>query len=246
MNKKAFRPAIAMIELIFALVIMGIVMMSAPMLISTATKSGYVAVQQEGINEAASRVNMILGFHWDDAATDDNETRLDVILTASGGHTDLNEVNRTIGSGWIVGWRKGTPIESYRNFLDGDGNRYTATPSGSFDEGDKDDIDDFDGDTIGLKLEGTGTEANYIEINATISTTVAYISDTPTGAYNSSSFSFNPLFNPSPALTNSNIKGISVTLTSASSSPEELDKTIILRAFSCNIGGYKLEEKDVN
>ncbi len=189
---------------------------------------------------------MIMGFHWDDAATDDNETYLDVILTASGGHVDLNEANRTIGAGWIMGWRKGTPVESYRNFLNSDGNRSAATPSGSFDEGDEDDIDDFDGDTIGLKLEGTGTEANYIETNATISTTVAYISDTPAtaGAYNSSSITFNPVFSPSPALVNSNIKGISVTLTSAIGSPNELDKTIILHAFSCNIGGYKLEEKD--
>ena len=75
---KLFRPAIAMIELIFAIVIMGIILMSAPMLISTAAKSGYVAIQQEAINEAASRVNMIMTFHWDANSAD--ETVLDPIL----------------------------------------------------------------------------------------------------------------------------------------------------------------------
>jgi hypothetical protein len=69
MNKTTLRPAIAMVELIFAIVIMGIVLMSAPMLISTASKSGYVAIQQEAINEAASQVNMIMGYHWDENNT---------------------------------------------------------------------------------------------------------------------------------------------------------------------------------
>ena len=71
MYKKTLRPAIAMIELIFALVIMAIVLMSAPMLISTATKSGYVAIQQEAINAAASQVNMIMGYHWDENSADE-------------------------------------------------------------------------------------------------------------------------------------------------------------------------------
>jgi len=65
-----FRPAIAMIELIFAIVIMGIVMMSAPMLVSTASKSGFVAIQQEGISEVASQLNMILSYAWDENNAD--------------------------------------------------------------------------------------------------------------------------------------------------------------------------------
>ncbi len=234
---KTTRTAIAMIELIFAIVIIGITLMSAPMLISTATKSGYVTIQQEGINEAASRVNMIMGFHWDEANTD--ESILDAIVQTNG-HIDLNESIGADGNG--TGRRDGTPLESYRSFFDSDGNRYTATAVGSFDEGDEDDIDDFDSDSIGLTLAGSGTGANYIETNATITATVAYISDAPTtNAYTNSSFSFDPDFT---ALTNtSNIKGISVTLTSASGSPDELDKNITLRAFSCNIGGYQLEER---
>jgi len=43
------RKAIAMIELIFAIVVMGIVMLSAPMLVNKATQSSYVALQQESI-----------------------------------------------------------------------------------------------------------------------------------------------------------------------------------------------------
>ncbi len=82
------RPAIAMIELIFAIVIMGIVLMSAPMLISVATKSGYVAILQEAIHEASSQVNMIAGYHWDE--NDADELFLDPILGVSAGSSDLD------------------------------------------------------------------------------------------------------------------------------------------------------------
>ena len=62
MYYKRLRPAIAMIELIFALVIMGIALMSAPMLITVSTQSIEVSLQQESLNEASSRVNMLLTY----------------------------------------------------------------------------------------------------------------------------------------------------------------------------------------
>ena len=71
MKQLYLRPAIAMIELIFSIVIMGIVMMSAPMLISTASNSTSVVLQQEGINQAVSRITMMLSYPWDEANTND-------------------------------------------------------------------------------------------------------------------------------------------------------------------------------
>jgi len=236
------RPAIAMIELIFAIVIIGIVLMSAPMLISTAAKSGYVAIQQEAINEAASRVNMIMGYHWDENSAD--ETVLDPILRTASTVADLAEATYIDGNG--TGIRIGTPRESYRSFVRPNGSRAIATASGSLgNDGIENDMDDFMG-TIGLNLEGTGTEANYIEKNVTIVTTIAYISDaTDTTTYNpiGNTINFNPNFTQTSATT-TNIKRINTILTSGAASPEELGKTIILHAFSCNIGGYKLEERD--
>jgi len=63
------KQGIAMIELIFALVIMGIVLMSAPMLIQQSIKSGNVALQQEAIAAAAAHTSMILSLHWDESNT---------------------------------------------------------------------------------------------------------------------------------------------------------------------------------
>ncbi len=45
-----FRNGIAMIELIFALLIMGIVLLSSPMLIQQSIKSSFIGIQQESIS----------------------------------------------------------------------------------------------------------------------------------------------------------------------------------------------------
>lgn len=239
MNKKPLRPAIAMIELIFAIVIMGIILMSAPMLISTAAKSGYVAIQQEAINEAASRVNMIMGYHWDENSAD--ETVLDPILQTESPVTDLAESTYIDGNG--TGRRIGTPLESYRSFVRPDGFRPTATAAGALgNDGIENDMDDFIG-TIGLNLAGAGTGTNYIEKNVTIATAIAYIDDATD--YNPAGHTTNFDANFTQQLaTTTNIKRISTTLTSDAATPDELEKKIILHAFSCNIGGYKLEERD--
>lgn len=240
MVKKTLRPAIAMIELIFAIVIIGIVLMTAPMLMGTAAKSGYLAIQQENINEAASRVSMIMGYYWDEGNVRNNTSH--TILKTDSSVSDLNEMNRTVNITAVEGYRVGTPIESLRNFK-GPGNSRIYASSILGLEGIKDDIDDFVAAPTGLDSLGTGTGTDYIEKNINIKTSIIYIDDdTVERNYNHSSITFNPNFNHPINTETRNIKAITVTLTSDSSSPNELDKNITLRAFSCNIGGYKLEE----
>jgi len=89
------RPAIAMIELIFSIVIMGLVLLSAPMLISTATKSTTVALQQEGINEVASRINMILTYEWDENDASSLCAAFPSILRVTNGDDELEAVAAT-------------------------------------------------------------------------------------------------------------------------------------------------------
>ncbi len=242
MHTRTLHPAIAMIELIFAIVIIGIVMMTAPMLIQQAAKSGYVAIQQEGINEAATKVNMIMGYHWDESSAD--ELYLDPILRVTNGHNDLDapDVNASR--------RKGTPNESYRSFVRSDSeDNLKASLSSTFgiadvNDTDEDDIDDFHGSST-LFFTGETSTSDYVEDNTTITinTTIAYNSDSlSTGNYNQNSITYDPF---TTGADTTNIKSIIVTL-SSSSGLVELDKTIILHAFSCNIGGYKLEERSFN
>ncbi len=241
MNNTALRPAIAMVELIFALVIIGIVLMSAPMLISQATKSGFVAIQQEGINEASTKVNMIMGYQWDENNTDESFPA--TILHVTSGDGTLNENNVTTR-------RLGTPLTSERTFSRSDGQEFFATPGLGFDASDsgiEDDMDDFTGSHTLIEIDTA--KYNYVETTTIqIATTVSYIADTPGGGtyYDPGAdgkLTFSPNFSSSLTTPNTtNIKKIVVTLTSTSGE-EELNKTIILNAFSCNIGSYNLASR---
>jgi type II secretory pathway pseudopilin PulG len=233
-NSKNLRPAIAMIELIFALVIMGIVMMSAPMLISTAQKSSFASMQQEAINQASSRVLMIMGYAWDENNT--NDVYIPILHTTNG-NADLNMDSNSR--------RRGTPRESQRTYIFKDGNITQLSASlnlgmESNDSNIQDDIDDFIGN---ISLIGTQATTDYIEQDSiNINTDISYSSDAlALGNYNQATINYIP-FNATTGT--SNIKSIVVTLTSTDNNNSDLlAKTIIFRAFSCNIGSYSLETR---
>ena len=240
MSKTNLRPAIAMIELIFALVVMAIALLSAPMLIHTATQSGFVAVQQEAINEAATRVSMVMGYHWDE--NDANESYLDPILYVSNGDAGLAEYNST-------GRRIGTPLVSQRSFIRSDGSIFNASTTLGLDTNDggiADDIDDFNGVSSLFFVESA--RVNYVErTTINITTTVSYTADAPgAGTYANPGGTEDLTFSPdlsAVATPTTNIKKILVKLTSTSGQ-SELSKEVVLKGFSCNIGAYELKERE--
>lgn len=228
MHIKLKRPAVAMVELIFAIVIMGIVLMSAPMLISTATSTTIVALQQEGVNEAVARINEVLTYDWDENSKDD--ACIPPVLHVSSGDDELNEIGTT-------GRRVGVPLKTKTRTFKCQALELDAS---SLAVDGKDDIDDFAG-TISLIEDTSGSGGkDYIEsTTVNIATTVSYIGDG--AAYNSGSFAYVP---GGTSANSTNIKQIGVTLTSTSS-VSELDKTITLNAFSCNIGGYEYASREL-
>ncbi len=235
MMRAKMRNGIAMIELIFAIVVMGIVMMSAPTLVSTATQSGLVAVQQEAIAASASELGMILTRDWDEAGTD--ETTESPILIVSNGDPELDMVLAPDGNS--SGRRAGTPTTSSRKSFSSVSSVERSASSVFVDITDvnDDDIDDFDGGIITL----TGLRyalGDLADNTITIGTTVTYISDTPSaGSYNSENLTLNDPFDNNVTGT-SNIKSITAQTTSTN-----LDTSIRLQAFSCNIGTYTLKTR---
>ncbi|MDD3500329.1 MAG: type II secretion system protein [Sulfurovum sp.] len=238
------RRAIAMLELIFAIVILGIVMMSAPMLIATATQSSYVGLQQEAIASAASELGMILTHHWDEGNTD--PTRTASILYSPNGNDDLKqEMNGTIQTGR----RAGTPTSSSRRFfhsLGGTPIQTTAPANLGPDGGDRDDIDDFitAAKTAMKEEESTSTLiGDVVDTGITIEVNVNYLADTPGGSTyrgTGSTLTYHNPFSNNIAI-DSNIKKVQVRLRS-NSPEEELQKDIELNAFSCNIGTFQLRQ----
>ena len=231
----ANRTAMAMIELIFAIVIMGIVMLSAPMLISTAASSTSVALQQEGIHEAAARVNMILTYAWDENDTNTTicENTIPPVLRVTGGDSELAPMGTTAR-------RAGVDTNSSSHTFKCGILELNATAIGS-EGGDLDDMDDFTDTTLTPNTSGSGGE-DYIEQNTVqIATTVSYASDAASYQGSSTvSYSFAPSGGGAGGSTN--IKAITVVLTSTSTA-SELQKTITLNAFGCNIGGFEYESR---
>ena len=208
------------------------------MLISTASQSGYTAIQQEGINEASTQMAIMMDYPWDENNTNGSHA---TVLNVTKGDSELNAS--------IVPYKRraGTPLSSNRLHISYDGSEFSASAiglDGAETINDIDDIDDFNGTTVNLNLIAAST-ADYIEKgrDINISRTVTYMNDdAPNYLAGGASgiLTYAPNFvNASPS---TNIKRLQVTLTSTSG-VDELEKTIKLHAFSCNIGTYKLEER---
>ena len=215
-----------MIELIFALVIIGIALMSAPMLIQQSIKSSNVALQQEAISAAASQVAIVLSMHWDEANAN-----------IPAGASPVLDANR---SGYLFP-PVGLVGVTGRNTDDGNGT-LSPTPFTSFgpDTNESsyisfDDVDDYHNQSFGLMIfnnEASSSDVGeYVDTNVSINTTVRYTKES--NVLEDISTTISPY---------SNIKAIKVNLTS-NSGVEELEKNITFKAFSCNIGTYAIKGK---
>ncbi|NEW60099.1 type II secretion system protein [Sulfurovum sp. bin170] len=240
MKKK--RRGIAMVELIFALVIMGIVLMSAPMLIQQSIKSGNVALQQEAISAAASQTAIVLSMHWDEH-NNSNLAGSSPMLDANRAPFDFNVTDAPLG---LIG------VSGRKSSKDGQ----TFIPSAVFgmDESDNpeynesdftdfDDVDDYHDTNFGLIVfnteETSADVGDYVDIDINMSTEINYAEDRvdtgETDDLNGTTINLTNKINNTEIGVISNIKFIRVNLTS-DSGIEELEKNITMEAFSCNIG----------
>ena len=227
---KQHRKAIAMIELIFAIVIMGIVMLSAPMMLTTATKSSEVAFQQESIAVIASHANSLLTYAWDEGNTDSAfASTLSILSTGSTtAQLDRNDTRSV--------------IPAARRYKSSILTLASATLGGETGETRKDDIDDFNGFSNSLHITNYGSgstsdEDEYMDINLSIQTNVRYIADAASSVdfstcTSGSGCAFSNPFTATAPTTTTNIKTIQTTLTSSNVA----DKSIVLKSFICNIG----------
>ena len=221
-----------MIELIFAIVIMGIVLLSAPLILSQSTKSNMTAFQQESIAIAAAHANSLMSYTWDEQNTGDGKAA-NKILTVTNDIPALNEGNLSLRG--TTGSTAGTQIT-----LAGQRERRfslvatNATFPLASEAGDRDDIDDFNNVDSNLTLYGSENAANkgaYINQTIKIKTTVAYAQS----VFGTNNFTFSEPFTKVTG-GSSNIKRITVTLSGNSNSAELNATQIVLHSFMCNIG----------
>lgn len=239
------RKAIAMIELIFAIVVMGIVMLSAPLMLSTATQSSNVAFQQESIAIVASHANTLMTYAWDEKNTNSykieyGDLKEKVLAVSASGDTEL-----TPSLGNVSRQHDTNSSSAQTTFGIPDANVTLPILSAELNE---DDIDDFHGQNTSLTIANDTTtsavsyEDNYMDIQINLVTDISYWDDTAIyiDCGSTAGCDFSRVYDGTEDVGSStNIKRITVTLTSSNVD----DKTIILRSFMANIGGAKPEQE---
>ena len=253
MLEKKFKRGIAMIELIFAIVIIAIVLLSAPMLINQSINSSFVALQQEAIAAAASQTSILLSKPWDenDASTAGDASAI-ITLTNANPASEINGLVGLVGrtGGRLISLGGANPVINISTNLGKDINETEANASLSYD-----DIDDYNGFRMGISVfhgETTSAETGeYVDVNLSILNTITFANDRPSGGWNTATIDAGNLIytNQSlggiPNLTHSHIKFVNVNLTSTNTDgvAELLEKDITFNSFSCNIGTYLTGEQ---
>jgi len=225
------RPAIAMIELIFAIVIIGITLLSAPLILTQSIQSSHVAMQQEAISAAASQISLILTRAWDEQ--DSNGTFGILRVSTIGGDSELAQGSRNSDGDLNMS-------RSYQPGLP----KATAIVALGFDPVEHnvpDDVDDFNGLVQNLTLYTTGetaelknNEGEYIDKQFQMTNSVTYANDNT--KYNNDPVVFNNPFTIVANMTNIKIINVRLQSTENPNSVQELQKNISLSAFVCNIG----------
>lgn len=205
------KSAFSMIELIFAIVIIGITVISLPMVNQVISKSTESNLVQEAIFASSAEINQILSYRWDENSIQNNDI-LSKVIWASSSDCDTSTKLRP---GHID-----APL--HRRCLDNNTTAITPTANLGLDTGesttnDSDDIDDFNADAKSIFIDTSG--------GGTIVSSKGYKND-----YNStisvSYANFDPNFTA-----NNNIKKITITILDTNG-----NAVTRLRAFSANIG----------
>ncbi len=222
------RYAFTMIELIFAIVIMGITFLTLPTILLRNSDSVERNVIQESIFLASSKLSQVLSFNWDSNSSQTGLNILetaDVVRVANGD----NLLDRNISD-----FRIGHFMQSKHRRMSPSGNVRIASPIGL--EGVLyDDIDDFDG-LVNFSLIGAGSVGGYKK-SYRADVNVTYVSDTSfvapdTYASNPLNFVFTTA-NVGAAGT-TNLKMIEVSIDQNDTTGWQ--QTLLLRAYVANIG----------
>jgi len=252
--EKKFKRGIAMIELIFAIVIIGIVLLSSPMLIQQSINSSFVAMQQEAIAAAASQTATLLSKPWDEKDASNVANAAPIITLQNATNSPLR------GRGGLIGLSDNSRIAIIPNKDTNASDINTADFNESIANDNLDDIDDYNSvPPMGISVfnsEGTtASTGDYVDVNLTITNKITFADDTPNGniGWNVVAGSIdagNNIFNKQTLGTNgtgtieSHIKFVKVNLKSANpTNTAELVKDITLNAFSCNLGTYPMGDK---
>jgi len=145
------RPAFTLLEVLFAIVIVGVTMVSVPVIINSNARGFDVTITQEAIFAASAELNQVLALSWDENSIENNNTTASRVINPGDCNATTNRRPGHISQ----------PL--HRRCLDD--NTTTPTPSANFGldggEIDADDIDDINRDQKLMFANSTTTASGY-------------------------------------------------------------------------------------
>jgi len=220
----------SLVELVLSIVVIGISLMTIPLMLGQSSKSNQYALMQESILAARTKMGNILSFKWDDNAKDINKSIIRV-LDVRLGNVDLNR--SSLGN--IR--RKGHIKESGRRRM----SNFERNASLGQEVADEfNDIDDFDGESVLVAPANFGEEGkfDYVDADLNLTTIVRFISDDTNYSKQTINFDFNVSSATNDVNKSTNIKMIELNATS-----KNRDFPFVFRTFSSNIGQSLLYER---
>jgi hypothetical protein len=220
-----------MIELVIAIVVMGIVVASLPTIMLQTQSNLNYAMQQEVITATKAKIGYTLAYDWDVNSYDEPSGYIRALATnsAAAAHAADPAFNNvgTAGSPRRVGHVAGERRQRLSTDTPTDDTNFNikTAPNSNFNNG-YPDIDDFHGDSVPVTITATDYDRVFTINQAT---QVVYVDDSTSGGtnYNNPTISFT--FNRADAGGITNIKMVQVSSTGT-------DINITLSAFASNIG----------
>ena len=190
--KKAF----SLIEVVFAIVVIAISLMSVPMLLKQSSSSDEASIIQESVLASSTKIGNILSFPWDSASFDTTNKVLRV-LDVTSGDSELNRVSTLNDGNGRIGH---IYADKRRRFFDTPKN-----PSASITT--MDSISYFHNKTATIGASGA---YDYKDSGITMASKVFYIGDSST--YSNKNINFT--ISTTPVTNSTNIKMIELNTTS--------------------------------
>lgn len=223
------RKASSMLELVVAIVVMGIVLMSLPLLISQTNSNNEFAMQQEAILAARTKLGDIMTYTWDESIANQTEAALVLETNDTGSDSELDKNSTTKRRiGHVLGDKR---RKGYDAFTQSTAHTALGNDAGEITANTYDDIDDFNGEH--QTLFGTAsstTDYKFGDMN--ITTTVLYVQDNATYS-NQNIAGF--VLETANANRRSNIKMVQVDVNVTGAK-----NNFTLRSYSSNIGEGEL------
>ena len=248
------RRAFTLIELIFALVVIGLVVITIPMILISNARHVERNLLQEAVLMASTKMGQNMAHRWDEHSWDENGTlhKTEAVNVSNSGNVLLKRANfnqlyttspDSSPSNFRIGHFFLEPL--HRRMTPSTVTDRNASNIEDDDGGDYDDIDDIvdHAETLDMSGLAAGLYGHGYKSDYNITGVVEYVSDAPTGGtpaganYNSSTieyqFPVGPGTGATTAASSTNIKRVEIRI-DADNTPENPD--VVLRAYSCNIG----------